>query len=78
MINGLSTGLPLTLKIPWTAELFVAMAPKPYTVSVGNATGMSELSSFSAAVFRCVSIGPSRREKSNESREQSRRSNDTL
>ena len=37
-MSGLSTGLPLAKKIFLTAEGFSALAPKPYTVSVGNAT----------------------------------------
>ena len=37
-IRGLSEGLPFALKIDDTASAFVASAPRPYTVSVGNTT----------------------------------------
>lgn len=35
--------------MPRTAELLVASAPRPYTVSVGNATGMEDVRRTSAA-----------------------------
>ena len=35
--------------MPRTAELLVASAPRPYTVSVGNATGMEDVRRSSAA-----------------------------
>ena len=38
-IRGLSLGLPLAAKIPAMLQGFVAAAPRPYTVSVGKATG---------------------------------------
>ena len=37
-INGLSDGLPLAIKIFPTAFSSKALAPMPYTVSVGNIT----------------------------------------
>ena len=37
-ISGLSEGRPFARKIALTAFAFIASAPSPYTVSVGNAT----------------------------------------
>lgn len=51
-ISGLSEGRPFAAKIALTAELRVASAPNPYTVSVGNATGVSVLTISSAALLR--------------------------
>src|SRR5690606_42133662 len=38
ILRGLSLGRPLARKIPRTAAGSSALAPRPYTVSVGNAT----------------------------------------
>jgi hypothetical protein len=58
-ISGLSLGRPFALKIAFTALLLVASAPNPYTVSVGNATGMSVVASSSAARRMRSKSGPS-------------------
>ena len=48
-ISGLSAGRPLISKILRTACASSAFAPRPYTVSVGNATTSPFCSSFAAA-----------------------------
>ena len=55
-ISGLNDGLPLTLKIRLIELSESALAPKPYTVSVGNATNLPSLKSLPAkkvsSIFR--------------------------
>ena len=41
-ISGLSGGRPFVLNIWEAARVFRASAPRPYTVSVGNATHLRE------------------------------------
>src|SRR5580704_4093590 len=47
-MTGWSTGRPLAAKILRTAAGFVALAPSPYTVSVGNATSSPSRSACTA------------------------------
>ena len=59
-INGLSCGLPFASNILRHASAFVASAPKPYTVSVGNATNppffIISAAFFISAMFSSLSI----------------------
>ena len=48
-ISGLNCGRRLASKIAATARPLVASAPKPYTVSVGNATSLPSRSALAAA-----------------------------
>lgn len=56
-INGLSDGRFLALYIPCTEPLLVASAPSPYTVSVGNPTGISLVRRASAASRTAAASG---------------------
>mmetsp|Transcript_19577 Transcript_19577/g.77994 ORF Transcript_19577/g.77994 Transcript_19577/m.77994 type:complete len:214 (+) Transcript_19577:2431-3072(+) len=56
-ISGLSAGLPFALNTIATASVLVASAPRPYTVSVGNATTSPRLSD-DAASATSVSLPP--------------------
>jgi hypothetical protein len=51
-IRGFEEGRPLTSKIVRTAISLVASAPRPYTVSVGNATSLPARSSRTATSKR--------------------------
>ena len=56
-IIGLLRGLFFTLKIDFTASSFVASAPRPNTVSVGNITSSPLLNKFFAIsnlFFWCI------------------------
>ncbi|MNP42280.1 hypothetical protein D3C76_1360380 [compost metagenome] len=48
-ISGLSDGRPFAANTASTASVFLASAPRPYTVSVGNATVPPEASIFPAS-----------------------------
>lgn len=58
-IKGLSDGRFLALYIPCTEPLLVASAPRPYTVSVGNPTGISLVRRASAASRTAADSGVS-------------------
>ena len=56
IIRGLSCGLPLAIKIFLTASSSNALAPNPYTVSVGKATVPPFLITFPASSINLISV----------------------
>ena len=49
--KGLNSGRRFATKICATADAFVASAPSPYTVSVGNATSLPTLRRLTAVAM---------------------------
>src|SRR3954471_12014202 len=56
-MSGFVSRLPLAAKIFATASALVASAPRPYTVSVGNATSPPRRRMFTASVISLISPG---------------------
>jgi hypothetical protein len=53
-MRGWSVGRPFASYIFLTASAFLASAPRPYTVSVGNATKWPAISDCAAAFIESV------------------------